>query len=217
MVRLGRSYPVQRIWTPPKKAAAAAGPAFDALGAGFLNLSGSATSGSWSHTAAAGSEVLVFVAAGVGAPTVQYGSSSMTQAATVTDAQSDIFCVFKLSGAPGGAQTVTVTASGGGGYVTAGNSISATGVTTVGTPATSSGSSSQSVSWTSGQLIVQSFEQVYVASVTGTGISAYSGGTGRYKDSSGGLSISTATASTTFTETDQGSGADGAAIAVVLS
>jgi hypothetical protein len=193
------------------------GDAFDAVGAGLIATSFS-TTGSWSHTATAGAYVFAFIAdtnssegAGVTPSSVKYGSTSMTSLASgISDGQGGEFFVYGLANVAGGAQTVTVTTGSSALFVA--NSISFTGVTSVGTPATVN-STSQSVSLGSGKLIVQAFEDV-----VNDGLSSPTGGTLRSTVKTGsfvGLYISTATATTTFTVSDGGSNPGG--IAVILS
>jgi hypothetical protein len=141
----------------------------------------------------------------------------MTLAGSITNSGETLYC-YKLSNASGGVQTVTVTT--GSSSAPVANSISFTGVTTVGTPTTSTQSTtaySQSATCTTGQMIVQSFADVGSPQITST-----SGGTRQFLGNfeaianDGALTISTATASTTFTATRSGAGR-GESMYLVLS
>lgn len=193
MVRLGRSYPAQRIWTPYVKPVGPTGPVYDAIGAGGVATAGTV---SWSHTATAGAAVLVFVACNAtSTSSVTYGGTSMTSAGSVFEdniSGDGQLSVWKLTNVTGGAQTVAVTLGTAAHVV--GNSLSATGVTTVGSPSTNFGTStpSQSVTWAAAQLIVQAFG-------ADASMGSPTGGTNRYNSSgAASLTISTATANTTF-------------------
>jgi hypothetical protein len=219
MARLGRSYPVQRIWTPHVKASTSAHPAYDATGAGSDTASNT-SSISWSHTATAGAYALVFtVAASETVTGVTYGGTSMTELGSVTDPSGLPFYVYGLANVAAGAKTVAVTGSSSSGQL-AGNSVSYTNVSSVGTPASTTGSGtslSQSVTCSANQVIVQSFEAFFDDTV-----SSYSGGNGRSLMLYGGaagqgsLTISDATSSTTFTAS-QVDPDPWAALSVVLS
>jgi PE-PPE domain len=207
--------------TPAVTVAGAASVAlgFNAVGAGSSGAS--VASISWSHTATSGAEVFAFIAVVAGTGTVssvKYGSTAMTQLTSKTDSNGNIEYLYGLASAPGGAQTVTVTPAASGIFCS-GNSVSYTGVASVGTPQTvtgASGSETQSVTCTTGQMIVQGFQSA------GANITTTSGGTnrslvveqGRSGPVGNNLSISDATASTTFTTNGTGS-FNG--IAVVLS
>jgi len=131
--------------------------------------------------------------------------------------------IYRLAGVPGGAQTVTATLTSA--KLCNGNSISVTGVTSVGTAQKTSGAyisagstASQSVSCAAKQLILQSFAETRFSAdlpyaVTG-GTSDYAFGAGNNDPA---LSISHATATTTFTTKISRSTFPWAAIAVVLS
>jgi hypothetical protein len=177
---------------------------YNATGAGSSGRS--VASISWAHTAASGAYVFVFAAVPAGTGTVSsvtYGGTAMTQLTSKTDNNGNIEYLYSLASAPGGAQTVTVTGSSSSAYL-AGNSVSYTGVGSVGTPQTvsvTSGSLTQSVTCTTGQMIVQGFMDWQ------TNITSASGGTNRSlvnwlgTSGAGVLTISDATASTTFTAT----------------
>lgn len=176
-------------------------PAYDATGAGFTP-SAPVTTAPWSHTAAAGAEVLAFFNTNgvtlASAPT--YGSFTMSLKTSVTDGLGNIQFLYVLANAPGGAQTLTVTPSSS--AVILGQSVSYTGVNAVATPVTlvaNSASLSQSPTCSANQIIVQSFSQQSEDSIT-----SFSGGNSRSKinlsgvSTQGGLTVSDATTSTTF-------------------
>jgi hypothetical protein len=190
-------------WAPAHLAAASI--TYDAVGAGVAT-----PNTTWSHTAAAGAYVLAFGSAGSTNPVLTYGATTMPQLGSQVDLNGAYLLVYGLAGVAGGAQTITESVAG----LFVGNSISFTGVTSAGTPqtyqSTSTTAYSQSVTCTTGQVIVQSFEDT-----SGQFITSSTGGTSRYFDGIS-FTIRTATANTTFTATL--STADGGAgIAVVLS
>jgi hypothetical protein len=190
-------------YAPPPVVVASA--PFDAIGSGDT-----IGNGSWTHTAAAGAQVLAFIT-GSGTITMTYGVTSMTLLGTAPDLNGASGYLFGLAGVPGGAKTVSCSGS----EIT-GNSISYTGISSVGTPQTYQSASvttlSQSVTCTAGQFIVQSFEAI----ASTHPITSSTGGISRWNDGIIGLTIRDATANTTFTATM--TGADhGAGIAVVLS
>jgi hypothetical protein len=196
-------------------------PTYDAVGAG--NSGGSVSSLTWSHTAAAGATVIAVISTNdSGSSAVKYGSSTMTKLtpSSAADGSGYTTYFYKLSGAPGGTQTVTVTPSAAADVV--GNTISVTGVTSVGAPAAAANttaSASQAVTCTSSQLIIQSFAELGSDSAAGTSISATGGGTRRSLLALFGancFSISTATATTTFTATFSGT-ASWVGLAVIFS
>jgi hypothetical protein len=199
------------------------GPLFDAVGAGASSTS---VGISWSHTATAGAHVFVAVSTGTSSAaisSVTYGGTAMTVLGSIANNNNStqgITYLYHLAAVTGGAQTVTVSNS----HPMTGNSVSYTGVTSVGTPQTVFGSTSpftQSVTCSTGQIILQSFGQTGYA-LGNSDITAYSGGTGRYRFPGTGasqpsLTISDATASTTFTATATSGNTNYAGIAVVLS
>lgn len=197
-------------YAPPLIAAAV--PVFDAVGGGSTAFAQTVT---WSHTAAAGATVFLF-GGYAGTPTTPtYAGTAMTVLTSVADTQGDIQALWKIVGVPGGPQTVSVGTSAGHNFL--GNTVSVTGVNTVGTPATletgpTAGPASQSVSCSTNQLILQGFQD----SISG-GLSA-SGGTLQWTDPAASVqSISTATISTTFTATLGGASDYWTGISVVLS
>lgn len=208
MPRLGRAYPVQRIWTPPRKLAGPA--AFDAVGAGSSS-NDTVSHPSWLHNAAMGAYVLVYIellAFTSVISSVTYGGTGMTLLSTIGNnnntGANGYFCAYGLANVAGGSTTVTVNLTAP--HYASCCSVSYTNVSSAGTAATvfgSSSSSSQSVTCSAGQMISQAF------GVSNTSSGAYftgaSGGTNRYNDSGGtditGLVISDATANTTFSAT----------------
>lgn len=154
MVRLGRGYPVHRIFKPP---AGIVPVAYDATGAGST---GTASSGTWSHTATAGAYVLVFVTTttSVTVSSVTYGASAMSVLGSVNlnnVLSNGVLTLLGLASAPSGAQTVTVNMSAAHSY--SANSVSYLNVGSVGAAATafgSGGTASMTVSDSSGQMIV---------------------------------------------------------------
>lgn len=175
----------------------ATGPTFDAAGAG---ATGNASSKSWTHTATAGAYGLVFCGVGVNAtyPTgVTWGGTAMTQLGTITYGSIVSFAVYGLASVAGGAKTVTSTYAASHPQVC--NSVSYTNVSTAGTPTTATGDSNsftQSVTDSTGQMIVQAFLQQ-----GGSAISSPSGGTLRSALNSGNdaIAIQDSKTSTTFT------------------
>lgn len=154
MARLGRAYPVQRIFKPPPGGAPVI---FDAVGAGAA----SGSSGfSWSHTIGTSARaVLVGVSSQSGnALTVKVGSTSMTQLGSFFSFGPTVYMsLWELLNPPTGAQTIAVS---GAGAANAGNSVSYNNVSGFGTVATNSGSgttASQSITSATGQMVFQMF------------------------------------------------------------
>jgi hypothetical protein len=180
---------------------------FDALGAGCAP-----GANSWSHTGTAGSYVVVGFVTASAFTSVTFGASTMTLLGSKPDTQSaGTLYYYRLSGAPGGAQTVSVN-SGSGVF---GNSISYKNVTSAALQTVNNSTAgtalSQAVSCTSSQIIVQSFMDNYTQS-----IASYSGGTSRYIAPAPIFTLSTAAATTTFTATDSNS-TYWAGVAAILS
>jgi hypothetical protein len=198
-------------------------PTYDATGTGGSIGGSSATSFTWTHTAAAGSTVIAALMYNIGPVSIKYGSSSMTQiGSNSTDSGGNVVALYRLIGAPGGAQTVTVTCPAF--MVGAGNTVSVTSVTSLGTPTnvndggTPTTSLSQPVTCAANQLIIQAFEDLAAAGAD-AGITVTGGGTRRSLVSystTAILSVSTAIATTTFTAT-LAAPQSWAGIAVVLS
>lgn len=186
-------------------------PTYDATGAGF-NTSSAVTTAPWSHAATVGAQVLAFFVVASNSITLSavYGAgNTMTQLGSISDTTAGVNgYLFGYANAPGGPQTLTATPSAS--AFVGGQSVSYTGVTTVGTPATAlfdgggSGvtTASMSPTCTAGQIIVASFQDFTGVSMTGvTGGNVRSlilnGGTAGH----GELSINDAAVSTTFTAT----------------
>jgi hypothetical protein len=192
-------------------------PVFDAIGSGGNNNGVTNT-----HTATAGATVYALVVSSVAGSissvasisSVTYGSAAMTQIGdTSMSNAADALALYELVGAPGGAQTLHVSAAGDVEFCT----ISYTGVSSTGAPATVSGvgsSSSQSLTCAAGQSIVQAFGSVF-------SFTADSGGTNRFmgafNSSEVGLAIQDSATSTTFTATASAPGGPWSGIGVVLS
>lgn len=182
--------------------------AYDATGAGFAG----ATTGSaktFSHTAAAGAYVLLFITTDRSAPpsSVTYNSVSMTSLGSIANDNlaADGTCyLYGTASVAGGAKTVSFTVATA--WVEA-CTVSYTGVSTVGATQTTFGSgtalSQGSISCSTGQMIVQAFG-LGNDNVTTYSISSLSGGTNRYNaaatDSSA-MAINDATSNTTFSAT----------------
>lgn len=149
--RLGRSYPAQRIYTPPFIAPVL----YDTTGAGQSAASGNI---SWSHTIGAGAKAILVGLTGAGAsPTAKVGATSMTSLATILVATGIRISVFGLLNPPTGAQTITITSPG---NTSGANSVSYSNVVGFGTGVTASGtgtSASQTVSSAPGQMVFQMF------------------------------------------------------------
>jgi hypothetical protein len=163
-------------------------PTFDSAGTGGTTRPGTSSVASGTHTATAGATVLVYVNivtpnANQSGVTVTYGGTTMTQIDTanylgqwaVSGATGySWISAFKLSNAPAGAQTVTVTGSSPQGI--AFESVSYRNITTVGSlqkvVIPTGGALSQTVTSATGHIVSQSFSR-------GTspygGASAYSG------------------------------------------
>ena len=197
------------------------GPAFDAASNGTAIYAAAGTL-TWTHPAgAANRDVIVAVGVWDVAPTsVKCGSITMTRIGTPygTLNNNGQVALYRATGIAAAAQTITVTNATANYQAAA--SVSYTGITSVGTPAgvswtTSRPTFTQSVSCGANQIIVQSFQGTSYGYMT-----ACAGGTSRALATDGAghnmLTINDATVTTTFTETlttnDIGSG-----IAVVLS
>jgi hypothetical protein len=123
---------------------------------------------------------------------------------------------YSLSGAPGGAQTITAN----GLSFLFGNSVSYKNVSSAVTQGVNDGGTtstalSQSVTCSSSQAIVQSF-----ADANFQGIGSYSGGTAQWQSNpgtGGAMILNTATATTTFTATLTGGADNWQGLAAVLS
>jgi hypothetical protein len=176
--------------------------AYDATGVGG---SGFGFSFSWSHTATAGADVFAYFVIQYGLYTytgsATYGGVPMIELGSVNlDGGAGTLFLFYLPDVAGGEETVEISPSWGGYW--AGNSVSYTGVDLVGTPATTTYGSGESLSQTvdvtfPGQVVIQGFGNI------GSGtLSSPTGGTNRcvtsYSDPSTGVAISDADTTTTF-------------------
>lgn len=204
MARLGRAYPVRRLTMPRTSIP----PVFDAAGAGgTANL---VTSFNISHTATAGAYVFVDVCVDRSRTvSATYGGNAMTQVGTVTMSNGNggnaRIYRFGYTNAPGGAQTVAVSWSGGTAVGLAG-SVSWLGVSSVRPAVTTGGVTSpatQSVSAQAGAVLLQSFGAVGSAMPAW---SSLSGGTNRYNATAGfaSLAINTASSSASFSASTSG-------------
>lgn len=192
--------------------------AFDAVGAGQSTGSSTSTSLTWSHTAAAGAYVVVFISidGNTTASSVKYGSITMTDLGSVLWNNSAVqgrTYMYGLASVASGAQTVTVTLAAAEWAVA--NSVSYTNVTSVGTPSTIFGttsSMSQALTCSSGQMLVHAFGFAETVSSPSGGTTRYNAGTGGFEA----LLIQDATASATFAGT-QSSATAWSGIGAVLS
>lgn len=194
-----------------------AGLAFNAVGTGGSSAGGSP---SWTHTASAGAYVIVGIVNANSAvvSSVTYGGTSMSLLGSIgvnnAPGNGHVF-LYGLAGVSSGSQTVVVTPSSP--CNIAGNSVSYTGVTSVGSAQTAFASGTSLSQSTSGGGSANLTAQVFGWGSSPTG-SVYSA-TQRYNlhGSNGGLVIGdSSTANTTFTATLSASAAWGGA-AVVLS
>ena len=160
---------------------------YDATGGGQSksNQSTPTTTLSWSHTATAGSYVVVAIAtyqasqAALSSKSVTYDGVAMTLLGTIRPNNTDfgLVALWGLPNAPGGAKTVAASATASSGNVTAmsGNSVSYTGVGSVGTVASAARSGSIALSTTAtgviGGRVVNAFSTV--SSGTGNTLSGY--------------------------------------------
>lgn len=151
--------------------------AYNAIGAAYSTTSGGSTiSGSWTHTASAGADVFVAVvtvsSGGISSVTAYtrsatYGGATMTSLGAANPQISGSYYgwteLFHLARVPGGAQTVSISASGGSGTIdqTIANSVSYLHVGPLSSAITNSGTttsmSSGSIPSATGQLVVQVF------------------------------------------------------------
>lgn len=167
MTRLGRSYPVERIFVPGIVPVL-----FDAVGAGGH---GNATSGSWTHVAAAGTYALATVTTSAGATVTAatYGATAMTVLGSIplnNVAGNGAVTLLGLANVAGGSSTIAVTMSTTHSF--SGNSVSYKNVAAVGAPVTAFGSSATaSLAATAGpgQLVVRCFGGELQAFTTNTG------------------------------------------------
>jgi len=174
VARLGRAYPANRILQGRVIPVAPAGPAYDATGAGGFSTGGSPT---WTHSAASGAYAVVGVVVngGVTVSGVTYGGTSMAMLGNVplnNIASNGSVYLYGLSNVSSGSKSIVVTPASA--CALMGNSVSYTGVTSVGTAQTTFGTgTSMSQSTTgggSGAMTVQMFGSLATAAAT-----AYSG------------------------------------------
>jgi hypothetical protein len=175
--------------------------AFDAAGSGGEAGGFGSTPLTGTHDGTAGATALVYVQSVTAVSSVTIGSASGTLLGSIPNdnVASAILSVFKVPDIPGGEQTVTINA----GADTIGmfESVSYTGVNSIGTPFTAFGSGtalSQAIACASGQMISQAF------GTTEGSLSDISGGTERFSESldgSGVLLVQDSTASGTFSAT----------------
>lgn len=193
---------------------------YDATGAS--NSSGGTTSLTFSHTATAGATVILWVrtanSSANSAITATYGSSSMTQVGSVytmgaSGGYTHYLAAFSLSGAPGGAQTVTVSPAVSS-FVKA-NTVSYTNVTSIGAPVTNGSASGSSwsvsgIASATGHMVTQCF-----SSASSPSLSSYNQ-TSRWSSTSGTwaatmqIGDAPGAASVSFTETASASSIWGA-------
>ena len=188
---------------------------FDALGAGNA-ATGVSTARSWSHTATAGTAVVVGLSCWTGGATitsVTYGGQAMTLIGLHrwnNASGNGYVALYGLAGVAGGTQTVTVNANTSAWM--AANSVSLH-ASSVGAPQTAHGNGipmSQAATCDTGEMLVQIFG-------TDDDINSPSGGTMRWSGANQArLRISTATESTTFTATRGGFGGNWSGLAVAV-
>ena len=183
--------------------AALAAPSFDTVGTGAAPASQQSTL-TWTHTATAGADVYVMLGTSLRTnnafvSSVKYGTATMTMVDWIAGAASQTLFLYRLTAAPGGAQTITATFTSANNNI--GQSVSATNVTSISTAQKVSGNNgpaSQSVTCGASQLIIQGFSVAQAPSGWTT-----TGGTndwaGRAANGPEGLTMNHATATTTFT------------------
>lgn len=201
--------------TPPGGGGGGGTVVFDAIGDGGQVDNSSVTNIPWSHTAAADSYVIAVVewSSSYSAPSsVTYGGDTMTLLGGDT-LSSTSMNFYGIVDSTGGTKSVDIPSSSSMRYAAV-NSISYTGVTSVGSVVSQTSTSpvSQSVSCSTGNMIVQAF------GIYGSTHSP-SGGTNRYyhdirSGARGSMSISDSSTTETFDATGSGSFVS---LAVVLS
>lgn len=174
--------------------------AFDAVGTPYAGTA-TATTGTCTHSAAAGAHVFGFlcVAGTATLSGISYGGTAMTLLGSValnniTTASGGRLYGYHLASAASGSKSVVATMSAAAFFTF--NTVSYTNVTTVGTPATVFGQStspSQAATLGGAGLLLQAFG-------ASSGFTSSSGGTSRYLYTGGfeGLSIQDSASSTTF-------------------
>lgn|GEM_PF-6582042 len=197
----------------------ATGVTYDAVNS--TGVYANSTFAAFTHTATAGAYVIVAVGPyEQDAPsTVSYGGTAMTLLGQSTSANYGWISFYGLNNVPGGTSTILV-GFGSTPYAVI-SSISFNNVTSVGTPAyvgsNTSATLSQSVSCSSGQMIVQGWGYEYESSAPtlSGGTNAFLARGSDYGSTYGGLALNYADSSTTFTTSSVGYSHTG--IAIVLS
>lgn len=199
MPRLGRSYPIQRIWTPKHKVAATP-PTIDAVSAG--NTNNNTTTCADGINAAVGADIFVFAgcpgnSSGFSPTGVTFGSTAMTLFGSEYYSGDASLQLWHLPAAGTGAG-VTVTATWATPYYGAIGCMSFKNVNSIGTAAVvdGTGTATQSVTLT-GSIILQGFSFATSSALTSGGIAQFEVYTTNSPVCS--LSFNTATATTTFT------------------
>ena len=203
MTRLGRSYPVGRVFLPPPKGSPPH-VTYDAVGAGST---GSAPAASFSFTATSGADVFGVVTwdrTGTTLTGATYGGVSMTQVGSTVLrnnlAANGGVAVFRLANAGSGSgQTFAVTCSGTAWWII--NTISFTGVNSVSSATSFGTGTTPSMSLSLAGNGTQTALQIFSNSTSTA--SSFSGTTNRYNGHASGstLTLGTATASGTASET----------------
>lgn len=191
-------------------------PTLDFLAAGDTADNNSLKTLTWSHTTTAGAWVFLWLAhfAQTGGPnTVTYDGNDITGNLLASTAYTDstYLKLYGFQDVTGGTKTFAITQGGGNTmrYAVA-NSVSYTGIASVGTPATATGTLTETINCVSNQYILQSFAR-YSGTATGTMNAAFSGGAAginifdnvvRATGGRGGILINFADASTTFSLSD---------------
>ena len=178
MSRLGRGFPNNALMRPLRRIIPIA---YDATGAGVTHGgTGTTTVSHTLGTSANAVVVAVSIFSGVASPTVtaQIGTSSIPLLGTTPNfiaTYYEYIFLFGLINPPTGAQTITLTISGGSVDALAANSVSYSNVAAFGSVSTTSGSgssASHTISSAPGQLVVQAFSTE--SSGGGSSFSAYS-------------------------------------------
>jgi hypothetical protein len=167
MVRFGRGYPMQHIWTAPVLSSGSSGSAvqFDAAS----DTDGSATAWSFSQTIGASANALAVAFYGGGngnwsggtppTVTVKVGSTSVPQiGSTFTFASQYSMWMFGLLNPPTGSQTISISSTlSAMAAIQAASFKNATGFSTLATASGNSVDTSQTVSASSNQIVFQMF------------------------------------------------------------
>jgi hypothetical protein len=205
-------------FTQPAAPTSSGSVAFDAAGSGGSIGSGSASSLSGTHDGTAAATALAYVESGGTVSSITIGSASGTLLESIPNNNDNggILSLFKIPDIPGGEQTVEVTLIGDDNATF--ETVSYTGVTSIGTPFTTFGfgtALSQAIACASGQIISHAF------GIAGSTSGDVSGGTERFQASSS-LIVQDSPASATFAATASASTTssvpvDWSGIGVVLS